>query len=226
MRLRPVEVPAPPGWHAELDTVGVTGTNGKTSTTRLVAAALGQLQRPVAQVTTLGAFLDDEPFEISHDYDGFLSALRAGHERGGRFAAIELTSESLALGFIKAWPCRIGVFTNLSHDHLDAHQNPEHYLASKAQLFLHLPAGGAAVLNGCDPASELLTEIVPDKVRVIRYGVASRGQARQPLDLQARSVELSWQGTEIALEPHPGLVGHAGSDEPGRPEPLDRGARG
>ena len=87
-------------------------------------------------------------------------------DEGGRFAAVELTSEALVRGFGKAWPVEVGVFTNLTLDHLDAHGSPEHYLASKAQLFMHLPSGGAAVLNGCDPASALLSEVLPSGVEV------------------------------------------------------------
>ena len=157
-------VPAPPEWSGELTTVGVTGTNGKTSTTFYAAAALASLCSPVAQTTTLGSFLDREPFETSFDMKGFLATMRAGLNRGGRYAAIELTSEALGLGFAKAWPCQVGVFTNLTRDHVDAHGSAEHYLASKAQLFLHLPADGTAVLNGCDPASALLSEVIPEGV--------------------------------------------------------------
>lgn len=54
------QIPAPPPWHRDLFTVGVTGTNGKTSTVRWTAALLGELQRPVATVTTVGNYLDDE----------------------------------------------------------------------------------------------------------------------------------------------------------------------
>src|SRR5688572_10303683 len=108
------KLPPPPPWHAELTTVGVTGTNGKTSTTLMVGAALGALATPVAQVTTVGAFLDREPFPTSFDYHGFIACMRAARDRGGRCAAIELTSEALAIGFGRAWPCRVGVFTNLT----------------------------------------------------------------------------------------------------------------
>ena len=189
-----------PEWRHRLTTVGVTGTNGKTSTTRWTAACLGQLSRPVAQVTTLGSFLDDEPVHAAPDLNGFLSTMRAGLDRGGRFAAIELTSEALARGFSRTWPCTIGVFTNLTHDHLDAHGTPEHYLASKAQLFVNLPGGGTAVLNAADPASELIAEVVPRGVRTVWYAVPSRGHTRRTVDVFASSVRPTWEGTHIIIE--------------------------
>jgi len=123
--------------------------------------------------------------------------MRACLDRGGRFAAAEMTSEALALGFAKAWPCQVAVFTNLTRDHLDSHGSAEHYLASKAQLFMQLPAGGTAVLNGCDPASEMLSAVVPESARTLRYGVSSRGKPHGALNLEATNVQPSWDGTSV-----------------------------
>jgi UDP-N-acetylmuramoyl-L-alanyl-D-glutamate--2,6-diaminopimelate ligase len=204
---QPMSVRAPK-WSQQLTTVGITGTNGKTSTTRWIAACLGEVVRPVAQVTTLGSFLDDMPFEAAPDFGGFLATMRAAIDRGGRFAAIELTSEALARGFAREWPCGIGVFTNLTHDHLDAHGSPEHYLASKAQLFLSLRPGGAAVLNAADPASELITEVIPSGVRIVRYAVPSRGETLRSPDLWATAVQPSWGGTRITIDAR-GELAHA-----------------
>ena len=194
----PRVVPAPPPWASRLHTVGVTGTNGKTTTTAWVAAALRSLSRPVARATTVGFFLDDVELPLGRSYDGFLKGMRACFDQGGSHAAIELTSESLARGFARAWPCRVGVFTNLTHDHLDAHGTPEHYLASKAQLFVSLPPGATAVLNASDESYELLREITPAGVVHRSYAVPSRGAPRGEPDLVATSVDVSWRGTRVA----------------------------
>jgi len=191
--------PAPPAWASSLCTVGVTGTNGKTTTTALIAGLLARLARPVARVTTVGSFLDETALDVPPHYPGFLETMRACLAAGGRYAAVEFTSEALALGFAKAWPCRIAAFTNLSLDHSDAHGSPEHYLASKAQLFMALPPGGVAVLNVCDSAAQLLAEVVPAGVEIIGYGLPSRGVAWAPADLSAHSIELSLDGTRFAL---------------------------
>jgi UDP-N-acetylmuramoyl-L-alanyl-D-glutamate--2,6-diaminopimelate ligase len=179
-------------------TVGVTGTNGKTTTTTLVAAALARLARPVACVTTVGFRLDDEVVtDLRASHVGFLQLMKRLTDGGGRFAAVEYTSEALAHGYARKWPAEIGVFTNLTHDHLDAHGSPEHYLASKAQLFVSLPEGGAAVMNAGDASSTLIEEVIPAGVRVLRYSVPSRGEAEA--DLRATTVELSWKGTKVSL---------------------------
>lgn len=193
------ELPAAPPWAQQLLTMGVTGTNGKTSTTTLIAALLSTLARPVASVTTLGCFRDGKPLQVPAHYEGFLETMRQVHAAGGRYAAIELTSEALARGFARAWPCRVGVFTNLSLDHSDAHASPEEYLAAKAQLFMALPPDGVAVLNGCDANAALIAEVVPKGVEIIRYAVASRGEAWGKADLTAHSIEVDRDGTRFEI---------------------------
>ena len=199
--IAPRRVPIPPAWSTQLLTVGITGTNGKTTTTAWVAAALRRLGvAPVARATTVGFFLDDERIALDKSYTGFVDGMHACFERGGKYAAVELTSEALAKGFARAWQCHVGVFTNLTHDHLDAHGSPEHYLASKAQLFVSLQPGATAVLNASDPVFDLLREIMPAGVNVLSYAVPSRGEVQGTPDLVARSVDVSWSGTTVVCD--------------------------
>jgi UDP-N-acetylmuramoyl-L-alanyl-D-glutamate--2,6-diaminopimelate ligase len=194
--------PDPPPWAHEIFTVGVTGTNGKTTTTALVAAALARATPPVVRITSLGAFLDrpeELRLELAEDYRGFIEAMRIGRARGATRAAIELTSEALSAGFARAWPCQVGVLTSFDHDHLDAHGSAEHYLASKAQLFLSLPEAGTAVLNAGEPMSELVAEVVPAHARILRYAIAGRATDLDRLELAAARVTPSWSGTELEL---------------------------
>ena len=193
-------IPTPPAWASEILTVGVTGTNGKTTTTAWVAAALRAQSSPVPRATTVGFFLDDELLEVEKSYVGFIHGMKAAHDRGATLAAIELTSESLARGFARAWPCKVGVFTNLTHDHLDAHGSPEHYLASKAQLFVSLPPGGIAVLNAADEHFELLREVVPKHAILRSYAVPARGAPQGEPDLVATAVDVGWDGTRITCD--------------------------
>jgi UDP-N-acetylmuramoyl-L-alanyl-D-glutamate--2,6-diaminopimelate ligase len=197
-----LEATRPPfPWAEPFLTVGTTGTNGKTSTTLLVAHALRAGGRSVLAETTLGYRFDDEELDVPRTAQGFYAALEGAAQRGARHAAIEVTSEALARGFAKRWRFDIGVFTNLTRDHLDAHGSWEHYLASKAQLFAHLPSNGAAVLNGCDEAAPLLDRVTPEGVRRIYYGSSSRGKALASLDLAAQKVALAAEGTTIELVP-------------------------
>ncbi len=204
--------PPPPSWSRRLLSVGVTGTNGKTTTTTYLARALECIHSPVVRVTTVGSFLGQRILDVEPNYDGFLESMQWALDAGATMAALECTSEALGAGFAKAWPISIGVFTNLTRDHLDAHGSAEHYLASKAQLFVFLPAGGAAILNAYDPASVLLLDVVPAGVRVITYGLPSRSSGPPVLDVDiaAERVDVGWDGTRVKFRPSAWLGGFDG----------------
>jgi UDP-N-acetylmuramoyl-L-alanyl-D-glutamate--2,6-diaminopimelate ligase len=114
---------------------------------------------------------------------------------------VETTSQALAEGFCNQWRPHVGVFTNLSRDHLDVHKTPENYLAAKAQLFLSLREGGAAVLNAADPASALLAEVTAPGVRVFAYAArpVHPDAAHLPLLLCADTIAVTRDGTRITL---------------------------
>jgi UDP-N-acetylmuramoyl-L-alanyl-D-glutamate--2,6-diaminopimelate ligase len=198
--------PPPPEWASDLRTVGVTGTNGKTSTTTYVAAALAEFAGPVGWVTTVGAGIGDPrrdpPFRPPATHGRFLALMEQLLDHGGRWAAIEATSAALGLGFARAWPCEIAVFTNLGHDHMKTHGTPEHYLASKAQLFVHLPAGGTAVLNAGDPNAALIAEIVPPHASILWFAGPDRALDRA-VDLRVRRADPDWSGLAVELEVAP-----------------------
>lgn len=200
--------PIPPPWADEIISVGVTGTNGKTSTTRFISAGLAAGPEPlVARVTTVDAAIGDELRPPPADHAAFLELMRTLHARGGRRAAIEATSATLGLGFARAWPFRVGVFTNLGHDHQRTHGSFEHYLASKAQLFVNLPAGGAAVLNADDPCSALLAEVLPAGVRPLYFSGPGAGPSPADLEIHLKIVRATaaWTGLELELRAAPEL---------------------
>jgi UDP-N-acetylmuramoyl-L-alanyl-D-glutamate--2,6-diaminopimelate ligase len=192
--------PVAPTWLKSLCHVGVTGTNGKTSTCHFLAAILNRVTSPVALLTTVGTWLGDRYWDALPSYGSQLDLMRACLDAGGRFAVLETTSEILARGFAQVWPYRVGVFTNLTQDHLDAHRSAEHYFASKAQLFRCLPVTGTAVINGCDPVADLLAEVTPSATRRLVYGSRSRGEPALPLDLELEAVDLDWTGSSARVE--------------------------
>lgn len=190
--------------------MGITGTNGKTTTSRWLAAILEAVSPPVALMTTTGSRLGVEALENPANFAGQVELMAQLLRAGGRYAVLETTSEVLARGLASVWPYRMGVFTNLTQDHLDAHLSAEHYFASKAQLFVHLPPDGIAVFNACDEVSPLLAEVTPSGVRQVTYGLDSRGQAELPVTLEARDVSVSFEGSRCTLRsPEFGLCGES-----------------
>ena len=180
--------------HARLRTVGVTGTNGKTTTTSMVAAIVAAAGEPSARVTTVGAWVDDELMSGANLAHEFLITVERAAARGVKTIAVEMTSKALAGGLARRWRPHVGVFTNLTRDHLDMHGSPEAYLAAKAQLVIALAPGGAAVLNGDDPAAALLAELVPPDVALLRFS-----KHDPSCTLAAERVEVSSTGTRISL---------------------------
>jgi UDP-N-acetylmuramoyl-L-alanyl-D-glutamate--2,6-diaminopimelate ligase len=182
--------------HARLRTVGVTGTNGKTTTTSMVAAIVAAAGEPAARVTTVGAWVDDERMSGADLVDEFVITVERAVARGVKTIAVEMTSKALAGGIARKWRPDVGVFTNLTRDHLDIHGTPEAYLAAKAQLVIALAPGGTAVLNRDDPAGALLAELVAKEVAVLWFSQHDRGAT-----LAAERIDVSPTGTRIALAP-------------------------
>ncbi|MDA8073412.1 MAG: UDP-N-acetylmuramoyl-L-alanyl-D-glutamate--2,6-diaminopimelate ligase [Actinomycetota bacterium] len=127
-----------------LTTVGVTGTNGKTSVTHLVAAVLGAAGRPTSVIGTLsGARTTPEAPDLQRQ-------LAAALADGWRAAAVEVSSHALVQLRVRGTRFAVGVFTNLAHDHLDFHGTMDRYFEVKASLFEQEECR-QAVLNADDP---------------------------------------------------------------------------
>ena len=191
--------------HPLFATACVTGTNGKTTTTSMISAITRAAGETPCRVTTIGAFIDDVQLETEPSGAAFVRTLLEARDRGVKTLAIETSSQSLENGFTKTWPARVGVFTNLSRDHLDYHGTPEKYLVAKAQLFIDLPLDGTAVLNAADPASALLDEVIDSRVRRLAYAArpVDAECTRLPLALSAREVTIDVEGTHAVLDPSP-----------------------
>ena len=146
-----------------LDVVGITGTNGKTTTAHLVAEILSVTGRPTDVIGTLsGGFTTPEAPELQ-------STLAAMLERGVRAVAMEVSSHSLVMERVAGTRFAAAVFTNLSRDHLDLHGDMESYFAAKARLFDPIFTD-VAVVNADDPYGRRLVE--SPRVRTIPFSRA------------------------------------------------------
>jgi UDP-N-acetylmuramoyl-L-alanyl-D-glutamate--2,6-diaminopimelate ligase len=192
--------PPPFAWAGDFTTIGTTGTNGKTSTTFLLAHAMRGAGASAIAITTLGYWIDDElQTDLPRSLAGFHEAFRRAHARGSRHAAVECTSKALAEGYAKRWRFDVGVFTNLSPDHLATHGSWEHYLAAKAQLFVHLGPGRTAVLNAADPHALLIDRAIPADVVRVWFCAPGRGPRLHDAELEAERVDVDVDGTRVHL---------------------------
>ena len=165
----------------ELAVVGVTGTNGKTTTTYLVHAILTHAAVPAALAGTTGVRFGGEHRPSSFttpEAPELQSLLREMVRRGVRAAAFELSSHALVQRRCFGIDPDVAVFTNLSHDHLDYHGTLENYLDAKLMLFdrRNDPASAkraTAVINADDPAFPA----VRDAARAGRLAITTYGAA-------------------------------------------------
>lgn len=198
----------------ELVLVGITGTNGKTSTSYLLEAILAAAGQRVGVVGTVnyrvGQHTWPAPVTTPESLD-LQRLLRDMRVRGVSHVFLEVSSHALDLRRVDGAIFAAGVFTNLSQDHLDYHRDLEDYFAAKARLFLEiLTNGGApsgmAVLNLDDPRGLKLREMV--MVPAITYGCHPQSQVR-PLSSHFRRNGLTARLTtpvgELEINSH--LVG-------------------
>ena len=149
----------------KLKLVGVTGTNGKTTTTHLIEFFLSRAM-PTALMGTLytrwqgfeQTSAHTTPFAVELQRQ-LAAALAAGCQLG----VMEVSSHALAQGRVMGCPFSVAVFTNLTQDHLDFHLNMEDYFAAKALLFTPEYLKGRAVINADDPYGQRLIKQVNPK---------------------------------------------------------------
>ncbi len=145
-----------------LELIGITGTNGKTTTAYLAYHLLRSLGDTVGLIGTLGAFFDSEQRELELTTPGpvELHELWTGMvEAGCEVCVMELSSHALEQHRVDPGDFSVGVFTNLTHDHLDYHGTFDAYRNAKKRLFDGLPPDAVAVYNADDPAG---TEMIAD----------------------------------------------------------------
>ncbi|MNV19412.1 UDP-N-acetylmuramoyl-L-alanyl-D-glutamate--2,6-diaminopimelate ligase [compost metagenome] len=177
--------------------VGVTGTNGKTSTVQLLAQAWHLLGTPSGSIGTLGAGLYGavEPTGFTTPLVLQMHALLAQlRDDGARAVAMEVSSHALDQGRVDAVHYDVAVFTNLTRDHLDYHGDMASYGAAKARLF-HRPGLKAAVINLDDAFGRQLFVGLPAGVQAI--GLSSRGA--DGANVRADALQLDGRGIGFEL---------------------------
>ena len=176
--------------------IGVTGTNGKTSSVQLIAQALQAAGERSGTIGTLGTGLYgrlEAGERTTPDVISVHRALAAMQAQGAATVAMEVTSHALAQGRVDGLDFEIAVFTNLTRDHLDFHGTMDAYGATKARLFAW-PSLSAAVINIDDAFGAKLADQVRTGVRVIRTGTE-----RQDVDIHASDVRTGVTGLDFIL---------------------------
>ena len=183
---------------SKLRLIGVTGTNGKTTTTYLIKHLLEssspKLRGKVGLIGTIEYMIGEEKFPATHTTPESLELHKLFAtmvDRHCTHVVMEVSSHSLHQDRVYGLEFAAAVFTNLTQDHLDYHGTMANYLAAKKILFDGLPSSSRAITN-CEDSAGL--EIVRDtKAPVLTYGAVSGA------DVSAQDISLSMNGTRFSL---------------------------
>ncbi len=172
-----------------LNLIGVTGTNGKTTTAYMIESILRQANFTTGLVGTIRNKIGDHflPTERTTPESSDLHELfHQMLEIGVTHTVMEVSSHALELKRVEDFQYKVGIFTNITQDHLDFHDSLENYKIAKGKLFKKLTPDGVGIINLDDPASEYM--VSQCNGRVITYGI------QKDADLRASEIEVAIDG--------------------------------
>ncbi len=180
----------------QMAVVGITGTNGKTTTSRILAQLLREELGSCGVIGTLGATTGDTVAEAANTTPDALSLQQQLAEwcgEGVAGAVLEVSSHSLVQGRVNGMHFNSAIFTNLTHDHLDYHGDMDSYARSKALLFSS-PGLEHAIINRDDPYADAMIATLAPNTKLWLYGI-QRGEVA----LSASSIHYHDAGLEARV---------------------------
>lgn len=176
----------------ELTVIGVTGTNGKTSVATLIKNTLESVGETVGLIGTNGNMIGSKMLSTERTTPESLelSALfRQMADEGIRYVVMEVSSHSLFLHRVYSIPFKVGIFTNLTQDHLDFHKTMENYYLAKRTLFDRCEIG---ITNMDDAAGKRVKDEAP--CPILTYSIDSCA------DFEAKNIDITAKGVTFTLK--------------------------
>lgn len=186
----------------EMKLIGVTGTNGKTTTTTLIEHILRDRNYRTGLMGTISMKIGDEWYDAertTQEASDLQMNLRKMRDAKAEYAVMEVSSHALELGRVKGCRFRTALFTNLTQDHLDFHKTMEQYRAAKGLFFSRLgneftddpDTAAYAVLNADDEASSYFAKLT--SAQVVLYGLGPDA------DVRATDIRMTSKGTRFTV---------------------------
>jgi UDP-N-acetylmuramoyl-L-alanyl-D-glutamate--2,6-diaminopimelate ligase len=184
----------------KLHLIGITGTNGKTTTSLIIEKIFTDAEQKTGLIGTMYTKIGEQIFEVKNTTPESLTLQKTFKkmvDEQVETAVMEVSSHALVYGRVHGTDYNVAVFTNLTQDHLDYHKTMEEYRKAKGLLFSQL--GNAfnhatpkfAVLNSDDPASEEFARLT--SAHILTYGIDNHA------DLQATNISMTASGTSFDL---------------------------
>ncbi|GAH10340.1 unnamed protein product, partial [marine sediment metagenome] len=186
---------------SKIKVVGITGTNGKTTSSYLIDAILSKKGITSGLIGTISYRFQDKTAPAQNTTPGaidlqLLLSKMASNEVG--CLVLEVSSHALDQHRVDHIDFDAGLFTNLSREHLDYHQTTDRYFEAKARLFELLSANSTAVINVDDPHGKQLANRT--KAKILSYAID------RPADITGEIKQMSLEGTMFRLETPRGKI--------------------
>lgn len=184
-----------------LNLIGVTGTNGKTSTTYLIKKIFDEENRKIAVIGTLGSIIDGEMINNKNTTPESLTLqkyLKKMVDANIEYCVMEVSSHALALKRVENINFQVGVFTNLTEDHLDYHQTMENYYKSKLKLFNMTRKYN--IINSDDPYGARMLKEITNDIPTLTYGL------NRNCDVYATDIVYHTSGVKFTLNTPKGSI--------------------
>ena len=179
----------------KLELIGVTGTNGKTTTTYLIKGMLDKAGKATGLIGSIKNIVGEKTLPATRTTPESLDlyALFAEMvEANLSHVVMEVSSHALDLKRVQGMDYRAAIFTNISQDHLDYHHSIDEYLLAKSRLFQQVEAGGFSIVNIDDPKSEQIIDAA--RGEILSYGINKNA------DFQARNIKLDSTGVSFDVQ--------------------------
>ena len=179
---------------SRIKTIGITGTNGKTTTAYLIESIFKACQKSCAVIGTVNYRIGDRIMPSKNTTPGLIEMqqyLAEMNKEKIEYCVMEVSSHALHQGRVEAIDFSTAVFTNLTQDHLDYHQDMESYFLAKSKLFVDLPRQSHAVINIDDIYAQRLITLCDAEVST--YGI------NLPADFQAEHIQLTLDDSRFEI---------------------------
>ncbi|RKD34295.1 UDP-N-acetylmuramoyl-L-alanyl-D-glutamate--2,6-diaminopimelate ligase [Thermohalobacter berrensis] len=186
----------------KLDLIGITGTNGKTTTTYLIKSIFEAADRKIGLIGTMGSIVGNEINKTNNTTPESLDLQRSFRkmvDKGLDSCVMEISSHSLELNRVDFSDVNVGIFTNLSEDHLDFHKTLEDYFEAKLKLFYKTKDYN--IVNSDDKYGKKIIEKIKElDTPVLTYGIDSKA------DIKATDIEYNNNGVRYLLNTPKGSI--------------------
>ncbi len=193
----------------DVTVVGITGTNGKTTTSYLIKSIIEKWDKDVGLIGTITYLIKDIAYNAPHttpEASDFQSLLREMADKGCSHVVTEVSSHALSQKRVDYTRFKVAVFTNLTRDHLDFHQTMEDYFKAKERLFTELLSeDGTAVINIDDPYGvRIVNDLKSQESKVKGQGkkVLTYAIDNPNADIIAYDIKTTFKGTSFKITQH------------------------